>query len=113
MATPSLSPKRQAERMQRFHSAVRTIAFFKAKKAVQAQIRANGQRISDYSNKEISLMANAHFAQHQEELINKAAAVVVTFSEFSPLVCAYVRTNAQSQATCSDNQISVQILGSK
>jgi hypothetical protein len=83
MATQSLSPKRAAEGMQRFQSAVRTIALVRAKKAVQARIRARGESISDYSCRDISIMANAHFAQHQEELINKAAAVVATFAEFS------------------------------
>ena len=54
MATRSLSPKRAAERMQPFQSAVRIIALSKAKKAVQAQIRAWGERISDYSCRDIA-----------------------------------------------------------
>ena len=84
--------------MQRFQSAVRTIALWKAKKAVQAQIRARGERIADYSCRDISVLAEAHLAQHRDELINKATQMVATFPEFSPFVCAYVATNAQTQS---------------
>jgi hypothetical protein len=88
MAARGLSPKRLAERMQRFNSAVRTIALYRAKKAVQAQIRARGQRLSDYSCREISVMAEAYLNQHKEELINKAAADVASWPEFNRYVCA-------------------------
>jgi hypothetical protein len=113
MATRSLSPKRAAERMQRFQSAVRTIALFKAKKAVQAQIRARGEKISDYSNKEISLLANDHFAQHREELIAKATQVVATFPEFSPFVCANLETNAQKENEPKSTTSVVQMSGAQ
>jgi hypothetical protein len=111
MATRSLSPKRAAERMQRFNCAVRTIALYRAKRAVQAQIRAKGERISDYSCREISLLANDHFTQHQEELINRATAVVVTFPEFAG--CANLETPAQSQSGPKSTTSSVQMLGAK
>ena len=111
MATRSLSPKRAAERMRRFQSAVRTIALFKAKKLVQAQIRARGQRISDYSCRDISLLAHAHLAQHQEELINKATAVVATFKEFAG--CVELLINAQSENGPISTTSTVQILGAK
>jgi hypothetical protein len=88
MATRSLSPKRAAERMQRFRSAVRTIALLRAKKAVQAQIRAKGERLSEYSCRDISLLAEAHLTQHLDELVARATLVVATFPEFSPFVCA-------------------------
>jgi hypothetical protein len=111
MATRSLSPKRAAERMQRFRSAVRTIALFKAKKAVQAQIRARGERIAQYSCREISVLANAHFAQHQEELINRATAVVVTFREFAG--CANLVTAAQTQSPPKSTTSAVHLSGAK
>jgi hypothetical protein len=112
-ATRSLSPKRAAERMQRFNSAVRTIALYRAKKAVQAQIRARGGRISDYSCRDMSTMANDHFAQHRDELIARATEVVATFPEFSPLVCAYVVTSAQSQSGPKSITSTVQMSGAK
>ena len=113
MATPSLSPKRQAERMQRFQSAVRTIAFLKAKKAVQAQIRARGERISNYSCREMSVMAEALMAQpqHREELINKAVAVCLTFKEFAG--CANLLTRAQSKIEPISTTSAVQMSGAK
>jgi hypothetical protein len=80
----------------------------RAKQAVQSQIRARGERIAQYSCRDIALLANAYFAQHQEELINKAAAVVATFSEFSPFVCAYLRTDAQTQSPPKSTTSAVQ-----
>ena len=97
--------------MQRFQSAVRTIAFLKAKKAVQAQIRARGERISDYSCRDISVLANAHLAQHQEELISKATAVVLTFREFAG--CANLETNAQSESEPKSMASVVQMSGAQ
>ena len=99
--------------MQRFNCAVRTIALYRAKKAVQAQIRARGERISDYSCRDMSIMANDHFAQHRDELIARATEVVATFPEFSPLVCAYVVTNAQSQKPQISMASAVQMSGAK
>jgi hypothetical protein len=114
-ATPSLSPKRQAERMQRFQSAVRTITFFKAKKAVQAQIRARGERIADYSCREMSMMAEAHFARHRDELINKAAADVATFPEFSRyrVECAELSSDAQTENKPRSTSSAVQNSGAQ
>jgi hypothetical protein len=112
-ATRSLSPKRAAERMQRFQSAVRTIALFRAKKAVQAQIRARGERISDYSCREMSVMAEAELARNREELINKAVQVVASFPEFSRYGCANLPTNAQTQNTLNSMGSTVQMSGAK
>jgi hypothetical protein len=85
-AARSLSPKRQAERMQRFCSAVMTIAVFRAKKAVQAQIRARGQKIAEFTAREISLPAKAELERNRE----KATADVATFPEFAGLDIASV-----------------------
>jgi hypothetical protein len=113
MATRSLSPKRAAERMQRFQAAVRTIALFKAKKAVQAQIKARGQRVSDYSCRDISLMAAVELERNREELINKATAVVATFPEFSRYGCANLVTDAQTQKPQTSMASAVQMSGAK
>jgi hypothetical protein len=78
---------------------------------VQAQIRARGQRISDYSNKEISILANAEFERNREELINIAAQVVATFKEFAG--CANLVTNAQTQSSPKSITSAVQMSGAK
>jgi hypothetical protein len=58
MATRTLSPKRTLE-----CSAVAVLAMQSARWAVQAQIRANGQKIAQFSAREISVLAEAHLAQ--------------------------------------------------
>jgi integrase len=103
MASTSLSPKRATERMQRFQSAVRTIALFKAKKAVQAQIRARGQRVSDYSCRDISLMAAVELERDREELINKATANVLTFPEFAGLDIASVWKGSRNRTLAGES----------
>ncbi len=84
------------QRLQRFYSAVLTIGHYRAKKAVQAQIKARGQRISDYSCRDIGLLAQAYLGQHFNELINKTSSDLATWPEFAG--CAELLTDAQTQS---------------
>lgn len=83
-ASRSLSPKRAAEKMLRYRHAVIVVAMQRAKRAVQANIRARGLKIAQFSAREITEQAEAYMAQHREELIAKAAEDVATFPEFAP-----------------------------
>jgi hypothetical protein len=65
--------RREQERARLARSATMCFAKHKAKRILQAQIRARGDRVSDYSNKEMVLMAEA-FAQSHPELIIEARA---------------------------------------
>jgi hypothetical protein len=40
-----------------------------------AMVRAKGQRISDYTNRDLSLMAESYMAEHWEELLPGAGAL--------------------------------------
>ena len=66
-AKRSLSPKRLQERLQRHRQAVFVLAMQRAKKVVQANIRAKGQRLADFSAREITLLAEDNLAQHGEQ----------------------------------------------
>jgi len=55
---------------------------FEAKKVVKATIRAKGQRISDFSAREITLLAEDYLAQHRAELIAEAKHIVATSPYF-------------------------------
>jgi hypothetical protein len=44
------------------------LAHQRAKKCITAMVRAKGQRVSDFSNRELSLMATNYFTEHREEL---------------------------------------------
>jgi hypothetical protein len=83
MATRSLSPKRALEKMRQYRAAVMTIAHYRAKQAVKAEIRARGQKIAEFSARDIALLAEAYMAQHRDWLITKAAEDVATFREFA------------------------------
>jgi hypothetical protein len=108
MATRSLSPKQILERMQRHRQAVAVLARQSARRAIKAQLRAEGLKVSQFTGKDISIRADAWFDAHRAELIAEAEQVIAT----SPLF-AYLRINGQKLKACSDTTISVQMLGAK
>jgi hypothetical protein len=85
MAEPkrSLSPKRVLERLQRHRRAVIALAHQRAKRLVQASIRAKGQRLSDFSAREITLLAEDYLAQHRAELVAEAEHAIATWPGFA------------------------------
>src|SRR5262249_30782432 len=108
MATRSLSPKQILERMQRHRQAVIVLARQSAKRAIKAQIRAEGLKLLQFSAKDISIRAEAWFDAHRQELIAEAEQTIAT----SPLF-AYLRINAQTQTQPISTISTVQMLGAK
>jgi hypothetical protein len=86
-ASISLSPKRALEKMQRHRAAVITLAMQRAKKIVQTNIRAMGQRLSDFSAREITLLAEDYLAQHREQLRAEAEHAIATWPGFARWRC--------------------------
>jgi hypothetical protein len=82
-ATRSLSPKRALERIQRHRQAVIVLALLRAKKVVKANIRARGQRLADFSAREIALLAEDYLAQHRQELVAEAEHAIATWPGFA------------------------------
>ena len=99
MATRSLSPKRTAERMRQHRHAVMVLALMRAKTAVQMQIRAKGQKLSDYSAKEISRLAEVELDRNRASLIADAEHAIATWPGFARwrLPCAELSSDAQSK----------------
>jgi len=58
--------ERTERRAREARIAVRVFAKMAAKRAITNQIRARGERISDYSNKELTLRSEAWLVQHPE-----------------------------------------------
>jgi len=56
----------------RFNCAVRCLALHQANAKVKEQIRAKGDKLHEFSCKEITARAEAYFGAHMEELINQA-----------------------------------------
>ena len=111
-ATRSLSPKRAAEMMQRFRSAVITVARLRARQIIKAQIKARGEKIYDFTAAQISLEADAYLAQPREELITKAAIDVANFPDFIRWR-ADILSVAQSQTPLNSMASAVQMSGAK
>jgi hypothetical protein len=82
-AKRSLSPKRALERLREHRRAVIALAHQRAKRLVQAGIRAKGQRLSDFSAREITLLAEDYLAQHRAELIAEAENAIATWPGFA------------------------------
>jgi hypothetical protein len=68
---------------QRFQMAVMCLALGRAKSAVKADILANGQKVSQYSCRELNEKREAYFAAHMEELITQALADVWRLPSFA------------------------------
>ena len=50
---------------------------------MQADIRAKGLKIAQFTARDITEQAEVYLAQHRDELITKAAADCLTFPEFA------------------------------
>jgi hypothetical protein len=74
--------KAHADRQAQHRRAVITLAHQSAKRTVQANIRAKGQRIADFSAREITLLADDYLAQHREQLSAEAKRVIATSPGF-------------------------------
>ena len=114
-ANGSLSPKQVQERLQRHRSAVAVLAMQSAKRAVRAQIRANGQKIAQFSAREISVLAEAHLAQHRERLRAEAEHTIATWPGFAYLrvPSANIKANAQSEKPPISTTSAVQMSGAE
>ena len=78
MATRSLSPDRVAQRLREHRTAVAVLARQSAKRAIKAQLKAEGLKVSQFSAKDISIRADAWFDAHRAELIAEAEQVIAT-----------------------------------
>ena len=81
-ATRSLSPKRTLERMRQHRQCVIVLAHQSAKKAIKAQLRAEGLKLSQFSAKDISIRADAYFDVHRERLIAETEQIIATSPYF-------------------------------
>jgi hypothetical protein len=83
MAARSLSPDRIAQKLREHRTAVATLAMFNAKRAVKAQIRAQGLKVAHFTAKEISILAEDYVAQHREQLRAEAEHTIATWPGFA------------------------------
>ncbi len=82
MATQSLSPNRIAQKLREHRHAVIVLAHQSARKAIKAQLRAEGLKLSQFSAKDISIRAEAWFDVHRQELIAEAEHAIATWPGF-------------------------------
>ena len=115
MANRSLSPKQILERTQQHRSAVISLARYKAKKAVEAQIRALGKRPITYSPAQLKALAQAEFELNRISLMAAAEKTIATSSLFARwrLPSANLTTNAQKENEVKSTSSAVQNSGAK
>jgi hypothetical protein len=80
MADNSLS--RDEQRMHRHRHAVIVLARYRAKEAVKLELRAKGLKLSCFSCRDLTLMAEDYFDQHPE-LIGEAERSIATWPGFA------------------------------
>jgi len=108
MAARSLSPDRVAQKLREHGTAVAVLARQSARRAINAQLKAEGLKVSQFTAKDISIRADAWFDAHRAELIAEVEQVITT----SPLF-AYLRINAQTQNEPISTTSALQISGAK
>jgi hypothetical protein len=92
-ANRTLSPKRAAERMRQHRHAVMVLA--KQSKAIKAQLRAQGVKLSEVSAKDINIQVDTYFDVYRERLIAEAEHTIETWPGFARWC---VGTNISSDA---------------
>ena len=82
-AVRSLSPKQIAERTQQHRFAVISLARYKARKAIEAALRAQGKRPTLYTPAQLNALAMAEFELNRIRLIAAAEKTVNTSPLFA------------------------------
>ena len=115
MATRSLSPNRIVQKLREHRQCVIVLARQSARKAIKAQLRAEGLKLSQFSAKDISIRAEAYFDVHRERLIAEAEHIVATSPYFARwrLPSANITTVAQSENEPKSTTSAVQISGAE
>jgi hypothetical protein len=117
-ATISLSAK-ETEGLRQLRGAVRVLAHRSAKKEIERQIRARGERIAQYSCRDLALLAEQYLNEHQAELIAEAKASVERwaaegfFGKRVQRALANINTSAQTPNEPKSTTSAVQMLGAK
>ena len=99
-ANGSLSPKRTLEKIRQHRQCVIVLARQSAIKVIKAQIRAQGDKLSQVPARTIRVFADAYFDAHRERLIAEAEHIVATLPYFERWRLpdpANIETNAQTQ----------------
>ena len=118
-AVRSLSPKQIQERIQRHRHAVLVLvlvlAHQSARKAIKAQLRAEGLKLSQFLAKDISIRAEAWFDVHRQELIAEAEQIIATSPYLGRwrLPSANITTVAQSENEPKSTTSAVQMSGAE
>ena len=115
MATRSLSPNRIVQKLREHRQCVIVLARQSARKAIKAQLRAEGLKLSQFSAKDISIRAEAYFDVHRERLIAEAEHIVATSPYFARwrLPSANITTVAQSENEPKSTTSTVQMSGAE
>jgi hypothetical protein len=102
--------------MRQHRQCVIVLACQSARKAIKAQLRAEGLKLSQFSAKDISIRADAYFDVYRERLIAEAEQIVATspyFARWRLPDCANIESDAQTQTQPISTTSGVQILGAK
>src|SRR5262245_8667514 len=115
MAKRSLSPKQIQERIQQHRQAVMIIAHRKAKKAIEAKLRAQGVRLTLVLPAVINAQARDYLAEHREELIAEAEKAIATWPGFARwrLPFSDFLSDAQTETRPKSTASTLQISGAK
>ena len=115
MAARSLSPKQIQERMRDHRFAVISLAKYRARKTVEAQLRDLGKRPTLYPPAQLNALVKAELALNRIALIAEAEKTIATSPLFARyrLPSANVASDAQKENEPKSTTSAVQISGAK
>jgi hypothetical protein len=102
--------------MRQHRQCVIVLARQSARKAIKAQLRAEGLKLRQFSARDISIRADAYLDVHRERLIAEAEQVVATspyFARWRLPDCANIETDAQSENEPKSTTSAVQMSGAE
>jgi len=103
------------ERIQQHRQAVMVLARMRAKKAINAKLRAQGVRLTLVLPAVINAQARDYLAEHLDELIAEAEHAIATWPGFARwrLPSANIASDAQKQNEPKSTTSTLQISGAK
>ncbi len=75
------------QRLRRYRWAVIALARQRAIKAIKRQFKAQGVRLSEVSNRDIHILADAYLEVHRAQLVAEAEKIIATWPGFARWRC--------------------------
>ena len=114
LARAQRAQDRELKQRRAYHLAIRCLAMYAAKRMIKDEIRARGLRVSAFTARQLTELAELYFAANKAQLIHDSQRAIDAWPEFARWrASAKLITNAQTQTQPNSTTSAVQMLGAK